>query len=439
MQYKIIMLKKAINLFYKLAVDYPDWIPQEHKEELEKIEKIEKDPRLVDFRIDIGNRLDIPTSNEIDLKAQIISVLISAKNKLNNILYGTKLNSSNERNKIQDEIENIIKIIDDFLSKANNADYFIKALRDNSIQIDNVKRTLSKSYNNIILKYIRITTTYNALFTNTSSFSAPMFEELRGHKSWVNRVKEKKIDSGLQFVFSTKHFDILGMASRSEWDSCQDLRPGSFWLGKEFNLDVLGSCVSKNVGIIYITDGSDFEGRGEKMIYRSSVWIVKNMDTNSDVLFVQKVYPDRSTVVLEGFKKILEEKLGMDVKIDKAELFAYVERYKYKPSDDSDLPDVSDDHICNECDKELQDNEILTDDDGLIYCQSCYIETFGRCYNCNKEVPLEMVQTVDQDMYCPVCYSKTFSICSECDKEIPVDEAKISNDGLAYCEDCYEE
>ena len=40
MQYKIIMLKKAINLFYKLAIDYPDWIPQEHKEELEKINEM---------------------------------------------------------------------------------------------------------------------------------------------------------------------------------------------------------------------------------------------------------------------------------------------------------------------------------------------------------------------------------------------------------------
>ncbi|MFZ4795959.1 MAG: hypothetical protein ACOYMA_00600 [Bacteroidia bacterium] len=433
---------KAANFFYKFAIDYPDWIPEKHKRKLDKIDSIQKDPRLVDFKVPVEHRLNIPTSNEKELMPAI-RYNFSLIKTLNSSEYTDIIKEIDKNDKTVEELKKLTSLAIDFSDKVCIESYFIKVLRDNNIKIGTADLTFSKFYNKTISKYIKILERYKNIEKYKDIFRhvlAPkMFEDIPGYKDWMNRINEKKIDDGLQFVFTTKHFDILGMSSRSEWKSCQDLRPGSTWLTSDFNLGTLGSCVSKNIGIIYITDGSDYEGRGEKMIYRSSVWIVKDMDTDEDVLFVQRVYPDYSAVVKEGFKNILKEKLGMEIVINGADLIKYYEDYEHKAYDDADLSVKGGENCCI-CNGALNDQNIVEYANDL-YCESCFAASYSYCENCNgarenDEIVLVRDYEYDEYYYCIDCAKrKGYSKCDKCDKFIK-DEMTVDCEN--YCPNCFE-
>ncbi|MFZ4795957.1 MAG: hypothetical protein ACOYMA_00590 [Bacteroidia bacterium] len=223
------------------------------------------------------------------------------------------------------------------------------------------------------------------------------------------------------------------MSSRSEWDSCQDMRPGSAWLGQAHNLGTLGSCISKNIGVIYITDGSDFQGRGDKMIYRSAVWIVKNVETEEDVLFVQQVYPDNSAVVLEGFKNILSEKLGVKVVITGTNLIKYYEDYSHKAYDDAKLPTEGSDK-CSNCKKLINEDDTILSIEGIIYCSRCYYDKYRNCTGCSSQILIKDSKiSNDGDNFCSFCYDSTFTSCINCGDE-SYKSAAIN--GEDYCHSC---
>lgn len=453
----MVMLKKAINLFYKLAIsDYPDWIPEEHKQKLEAIESIEKDPRLRNFRISIRNNVLIATSYEQSileaLHAQAYNMKFIYDIILNKSSFKTELeNISDEAySKIFREQDKEREKIDILLNLLSHKSEFVKVLRENKILVGTQEPAFSKFYDKIVSKHNKIKNDYNEIFrkvTNNSYEAAKInikiktFEDLPGYKEWINRAKGQ-IDKGQEIVFTTKTIDILGMSSRSNWKSCQDLRPGSTWLGQGYNLGTLGSCVSKNIGIIYITDGSDFEGRGERMLARSSVWIVKNIITDDDIIFIQKTYPDNSAVIKDEFKRSLENQLGVEVTTTSIGLMKYYEEYQHPAYDDAGLQRKRGEFInCYNCGVRNHFNNVKRANNGNSYCQNCYDDRYSICDGCNDEYPqAEVVPIFNDGAYCESCLKDLFSQCAYCSANFrePKAEDKLEDiHGNILCKYCF--
>ena len=110
-------------------------------------------------------------------------------------------------------------------------------------------------------------------------------------------------------VFSTSPKDVLAMSSRSDWTSCQDLFKGA---AKE---QAIHAAINKYTGIIYVTSGSDYMGRGERMVLRSLVFYLVNQETGEKALHLPKVYPPQYNITKwkDFFKNMLEKHSGMRV------------------------------------------------------------------------------------------------------------------------------
>ncbi|MFZ4795958.1 MAG: hypothetical protein ACOYMA_00595 [Bacteroidia bacterium] len=186
------MLKKAINFFYKFAIDYPDWIPEKHKRKLDGIDFIQKDPRLVDFKVPVEDRLDSPTTNEKEFMHEIKYQFDMIYNQLSPVYLRHEIIRVDKNDKTAQELDKLLSLVKEFKFKVDNQNYFMKVLRNNEIQIGHGKPKFSRFYNNTISKYKILVGNYKSLFDGDIN-NILKFEELSGHKEWMNRVKEKKL------------------------------------------------------------------------------------------------------------------------------------------------------------------------------------------------------------------------------------------------------
>lgn len=141
----------------------------------------------------------------------------------------------------------------------------------------------------------------------------------------VNEFHHEK--AGTEIVFSTKQEDIAGMGSRGV-ASCQKLTEiieGDEKELNEYNRRLLGSMLDKNIGIIYLTPGSDFKGRGDKMLSRALVKIGVNAETKEPIFVIDQMYPNDN--FKEQFKKAIQSNTNVPVYTkDEASQFAYLLR-----------------------------------------------------------------------------------------------------------------
>lgn len=105
-------------------------------------------------------------------------------------------------------------------------------------------------------------------------------------------------------------WDILTMSMRGI-KSCQR------WDG-DYPRCLIGSVLSKYVGIIYITSGNDHGGYGSKMMRRSLVRYAIDADEHKPCLLIDRMYPlqqgqDVDEETLRIFKKALESKTSLPV------------------------------------------------------------------------------------------------------------------------------
>lgn len=338
------MLKNAINFYlniskwlYKLAVkDYPEWIPEEFKKILEPVEKIEKDPRLINFRVEVPETIKIEGTY---LRPFVQEINYELREAVDNFYYyylnyyGSntiiKEISKKYRQKMSD-VRQLISIYLDLTSPEKR-----EVVSNNKIKIGKQEIKFSKFYTNI-------ETATNSIIEETKKEAGTIitpikkFDDLSGKKDWDRRLLKKKYE----VVFTTKYQDVLGMSSRSEWTSCQNIRPGADWkYDPYYALGVLGSCISKYVGIIYLTDGSDYEGRGERMFFRCTVWLVRN-EEGTDVIWLQTMYPYSYEEIRNLFIQTLKEQTGMTVASSYEGLKRYYEKFpegSHTPYDDTRL------------------------------------------------------------------------------------------------------
>ena len=352
-------LEKSINKFFKKAVEVDEWVPPEIKTPLEAIEKIEKDPRLINFRVELPKEQilyklsDKETLffNDYNKNIAFISTALGYCISLINTIekfsfYGE--DEKEELNKIQhkaqlwyDNIENFttnIKaenfVLNKFTQKNGNEIKLMKFYENARHALENILHALVAE-ERFILSYggtKKLSTAQRVILKDRIIAIERVYNkvkplsDLSNLKNWENRLspgKRPEENDKLYVVFTTNYKDIYGMSSRSEWTSCVDLFSEQYpWLPKK----VIGACFSKTVGIIYITNGENYKGRGERMLHRSQVFLVLNKMNNQQTLFIQQVYPQKDSKIAGIFKDALEKHLNMPAVVGTAEFAEKVVR-----------------------------------------------------------------------------------------------------------------
>lgn len=123
----------------------------------------------------------------------------------------------------------------------------------------------------------------------------------------------------LKVVFSSAGeqgaWDIATMSMRG-LTSCQDLSKTNKAEGAEFKPCLIGSIASKFVGIIYLTTGEDFAGRGAKYIKRCIVRFGVDMGREKnkrEVIILDRMYDSYSPVAAEAFKRALGKRTRVPI------------------------------------------------------------------------------------------------------------------------------
>lgn len=339
-------INNLCNLYKNAIKDIPEWIPEDFKEVLESIEEVEKDPRMIDFRSEAVIDQNYVKSYEhvmlgdFSKNFSLIEYALSYIYDFDSVNYQVL---SNFREVNSEKIISINKLLKYYLDL--DFEIRLRCLRNNKIQVGKQEIKLSKFYNKVASEFRALIDQIEKIATDYSwdRFKCKNFDELMGKKDWDLRLS--KTDIKYEIVFTTKYQDILGMSARSEWTSCQDIRPSKV-ISPQWDLSyakqVIGSCRSKYIGIIYLTDKSNYENRGERMLYRSAVWIVRNTNNNKDVLWVQKIYPREEQVIRELFISELEKHIKIPIYSTKDSIYSGIVRaYKenipneYRPYDDA--------------------------------------------------------------------------------------------------------
>jgi hypothetical protein len=117
-----------------------------------------------------------------------------------------------------------------------------------------------------------------------------------------------------KLIFSTQINDLVGVASRGI-RSCQSLfgKDEKEFSTEEYVNKLSGTILSKYVGVIYVTTGSNFMGRGTRMLYRSLVRIIYDVKTNKPIIFIDKMYPRPTAEVSKMMKEALSKRTTLPI------------------------------------------------------------------------------------------------------------------------------
>lgn len=117
---------------------------------------------------------------------------------------------------------------------------------------------------------------------------------------------------------SCKDYSIIFSSDKEAgaWDlltmSMRGIRSCQRWDG-EYRYCVIGSILSKFIGIVYITSGVNVEGYGSKMLKRCLVRYVIDANTSKPAILLDKMYPDFDEDVLSAFIQSLQSKTSIPV------------------------------------------------------------------------------------------------------------------------------
>lgn len=130
---------------------------------------------------------------------------------------------------------------------------------------------------------------------------------------------ENVTDKNYSVIFSSEGpegaWDLLTMSMRG-LKSCQR------WDGEQFPC-LIGSILSKYIGIIYITSGSDFERKGSKMIRRAIVRYAVDADNEEPCIIIDRIYPTPQTYSPEEEAKEESLKIFTDALAKRTKLPIY--------------------------------------------------------------------------------------------------------------------
>ena len=337
-------INNSINVYLqvlKTAIAVDDWVDDDIKERLERLPKIEKDPALVNFRekFIVPKGIYTLTKEEgefiNDYQENLRSLQLGLR-VIDDFLHKDMPRDIMDRvgnsllSNIKKTLPDIVNIINDIDNR--EFDEFIKNKIDlydgSSIKAtkfyERVRNLFEKG--KVLVEQIWEIIKNNPNYKSSEKFFLEDFlvnhirktqfkklEELDLFKAWQLRANiNKEKNKNFEIVFTTKFKDIYGMSSRSEWTSCQNI--AKFRKSTNtFESGIVGACAAKGIGIIYLTDNTDWEGRGERMIYRGTVWLIKHKKTEINAVIVMCLYPSYDKRIAQIFKSSLEKYLNIKV------------------------------------------------------------------------------------------------------------------------------
>ena len=303
----LLFVSAAIDLF-KNKPDVPEFIKNEPTfDKLDKIKKIFPSIGLNNFSVDVSDKLKNDESNAIP---DFVNKLLD---KINHLILVGIINSVDSSNSINPDNSksnsHLYELFANTLSKMNK----------NSIQFIDGKYKLlltdNVNFNNKIFfrkdePIFRVYGKLNEIFKKNLNVSLPELQSLYEFKEFSKR----NIGTGIkkyQVVFSSEGdqgaWDICTMSERGI-SSCQ-----SWNYSGEFNKALLGSILSKYIGIIYLTSGTEVKDRGSKMIKRCLVNFVVDPESRKPYIVINKMYDDLNIKILNIFKNVLKSKTKIPV------------------------------------------------------------------------------------------------------------------------------
>lgn len=148
---------------------------------------------------------------------------------------------------------------------------------------------------------------YNTIRAYASTLGIQM-QEVESSKEFKGYSKRGQFS----VVFSTKPEDIAAMSSRSNWGTCQKID-----VVQGLGGCLVGSILSKFVGIVYITTGSQYAqdsiNRGERMEARCLVRFVIDTKTNKPALILDRMYPVYIPKFAQAIHDILQKRSSIPV------------------------------------------------------------------------------------------------------------------------------
>jgi hypothetical protein len=332
------------DLFFKYAaIKLPEkyWIPKELSEHKmfkdyphDALQKVFKDYGLDDFRAQV----EIPRFKERKFE-ELYEIMVKYLDKANTNLYnlanyiieGKDYFKTNYRSFFDIKeyiIENVIKSDKPILKHIGNL-YFIildiseklelkKGIEDFTLtaQIKSPDGSIRFDKGMSIIKiYSRIRSLLEKL---AASIDLPTFgidlqmkdisitDEFRA----VSKAKAK-----FTLVFSTELLDLLGISERGV-QSCQSLhdeKDHECFRITDLNQKLIGTVLSRYVGVCYITDGRKSDDKGEQMLYRALIRQVFNMETNEPAIFIDKLYPEEETAIYDVMQKEIQKHSSIPV------------------------------------------------------------------------------------------------------------------------------
>lgn len=293
-QYRFDNLVSIASLFEKLAeIKFPEetnWIPQEIRQDKhfkeyphESPEKIFQSFGIHDFRLPLKENSGSLDEVVIDLCEKIKSNLDTAYLEL---YESNNVNSS--------EIRSVLKSFYLMLSNELFRNQIKLVLIDN---LYSENKTIKYNKNSSIFKVYADLKNKLKIF----NYNLPDLESTQEFKDFSKR------NNNFTLVFSTKINDLAGISSRgirscqSLFDKCENLPEI-----ESLNRPIIGTILSKYVGVCYVTSGSDFKGRGEKMLYRALVRQVFDTKSEKPYILIDKLHPTMNDSIYKIMKEALQ-------------------------------------------------------------------------------------------------------------------------------------
>lgn len=111
---------------------------------------------------------------------------------------------------------------------------------------------------------------------------------------------------------------------------------------------------------------------------------------------------------------------------------------------------VSKNVTCRNCGCVVNEDDALYDEDGNLYCRSCWNEIFAECEQCGRvHRRYDMWETENGGYVCNHCFRESYHLCTCCNRAVHYDDAVVdvyediwcsrcANRHLVYCDNCDE-
>jgi hypothetical protein len=135
--------------------------------------------------------------------------------------------------------------------------------------------------------------------------------------------------------------DLVGISDRGI-SSCQSLHDDATQCVRvtQMNQQLIGTILSRYIGVCYIASGKQEPGRGEQMLYRALVRQVMSLETDEPAVYIDQMYPAPNQELYDIMQKELQKRSKIRVLSyfdTSTEVESSGERY-YQP-DEENIPE----------------------------------------------------------------------------------------------------